>query len=104
MIISSTESGPHGSTVEIADIRKRSEKSSRKNGNSSWGAKDNHSESSIRLAWRNNGRFDPISSAELPMYGLKLLVETAARHDMFSRSDLTDIINELQKSLAMQKV
>ena len=103
MIISSTEPGPYGSIVEIADTRKRSKQSSRKNGNSSWGVKDNRSENSIRLAWRNNGRFDPISSAELPIYGLKLLVETAARHDMFSSSDLADIINELQKSQTKQK-
>lgn len=95
MKISSTEQGIYGGQVEIANTRK--------GGNSSWGVKDGRSEDSIRLAWRSDeGRFDPISSAELPMWGLKLLVEKAANHDLINSKDITDIIAALNSSIARQ--
>jgi hypothetical protein len=95
MKISSAEPGIYGSQVEIADTRK--------GGNSSWGVKDGDNENSIRLAWRSDeGRFDPISSAELPMWGLKLLIKTASKHDMLSPKEITDIIAELNSSINRQ--
>lgn len=95
MKISSVEQGAYGSKVEIADTRN--------GGNSSWGVKDGLSQDSIRLAWRSDkGRFDPISSAELPMWGLKLIIETTAKHDLLAPKELTDIIAALNSSIARQ--
>jgi hypothetical protein len=72
-------------------------------GNSSWGIKDGYQEDSIRLAWyRESGGFDPISSAELPMWGLKELVKVVAKNDMLSKSDTAELIGYLTASIYRQ--
>lgn len=98
MKISSKEQGMYGSIVQIADISK--------GGNSSSAVKEhkreknNEKESSVRLAWyTDKDRFDPISSAEVPMWGLKLLTKAAAKHDLLSIEDIKEIISELEKSI-----
>jgi hypothetical protein len=72
-------------------------------GNSSWGIKDGTKEDSIRLAWyTKSGRFDPISSAELPMWGLKELVKVVSEKDMLSKSDIDELIGYLTASINRQ--
>lgn len=72
-------------------------------GNSSWGNKDGYNDDSIRLAWyRESGGFDPISSAELPMWGLKELMKAAAQRDMLSKSDTAELIGYLTASIYRQ--
>ena len=81
-----------GSKVQLADTRA--------GGNSSWGEKSGNGESSIRLAWYNeNGGFDPISSAELPLWGLMELIERAAKSDMLSKPELAEIVGYLTASI-----
>lgn len=102
MKVSSVEQGMHGGIVQIANISK--------GGNSSWAVKEhkreknNEKESSVRLAWyTEKARFDPISSAELPMWGLKLLTKAAAKHDLLSIQDIKEIISELEASITRRK-
>jgi hypothetical protein len=66
-----------------------------KGGHSSW----SKVEDSIRLAWYNNGKFDPISSAEIPIWGLKDLMVEALKRDMLAREDLADIAGILVSKL-----
>jgi hypothetical protein len=50
---------------------------------------------SIRLAWYKSGKFDPISSSELPIWGLKdLRIEVVNRY-MFSREYLANLVGIL---------
>ena len=83
------------SKIHIAEVRR--------GGNSSWAEKDGNQDDSIRLAWYNqNNRFDPISSAELPIWGLLELVQEAAKRDMFSKSQLAETIAQLTASVYRQ--
>jgi hypothetical protein len=85
----------HGGRIEIADTPK--------GGNSSWGIKEKYDQSSVRLAWYNDGgRFDPISSAELPIWGLKELMIAAADRNMIDASDIAKIMTSLSISLTRQ--
>lgn len=85
----------HGGQIHIAEVKK--------GGNSSWGEKGGYSEDSVRLAWYNSdGRFDPISSAELPLWGLKELVQEAAKRDMFTKAELAEIIGQVTASIYRQ--
>lgn len=68
-------------------------------GESSW--KDGTK--SIRLRWdREGGGFDPISSSELPVWGLKELVLTAASQRLLTPDDVTELIKELVTILRHQ--
>lgn len=81
--------------IQIADKRK--------NGNSSWAEKTENTESSVRLAWYNdNGGFDPISSAELPIWGLLELIKVTAKEDLMERDELAEVIGYLTASLYRQ--
>lgn len=72
-------------------------------GNSSWGEKEDYQEESIRLAWYNEkGGFDPISSAEFPVWGLKELMKVVAQKDMLSKSDGAQLIGCLSDSIYRQ--
>ena len=72
-------------------------------GNSSWGIKDGYQDDSIRLAWyKKSGGFDPISSAELPIWGLKELVKVVAQKDMLTKSDIAELIGDLAASISRQ--
>ncbi len=74
-------------------------------GNSSWGEKENYKDDSIRLAWYNNdGKFDPISSAELPMWGLIELAKKAIQRDMLSKNDLEELIGAITTSYIRQQI
>lgn len=85
----------HGGKIQVA---KNSD-----GGNSSWGEKENYQDESIRLAWYNEkGGFDPISSAELPMWGLKELVKIVVQKDMLSKSDSAELIGYLSASIYRQ--
>ena len=85
----------HGSIIQIAKVSD--------GGNSSWGKKKGVEEDSIRLAWYNKyGGFDPYSSAELPLWGLKEIIQAAAQNDMFSIDDLKKIIVSLTASIERQ--
>ena len=85
----------HGGRIEIADTKK--------GGNSSWGIKEGYDQNSIRLAWYNDaGGFDPISSAELPIWGLKELIIAATDRDMLEISDLAKVISSLSASITRQ--
>lgn len=95
MKASKTIKNKYGSEIEIAQCKN--------GGNSSWGEKSGDAEDSIRLGWYNEeGRFDPISSAELPLWGLKDIIQKAAEYDMFSKSDLSEIIGSLTASIYRQ--
>jgi hypothetical protein len=86
---------PNGGKIHIAEVKK--------GGNSSWGERKGCNEDSIRLAWYNkDGGFDPISSAELPLWGLKDLVQEAAKRNMLSKADLAEIIGHLTASVYRQ--
>ena len=85
----------NGGRIHIGEVKK--------GGNSSWGEKEGYKEDSIRLAWYNkDGGFDPISSAELPLWGLKELVQEVAKRDMISKADLAEIIGQLTASVYRQ--
>lgn len=75
-----------------------------KKGNSSAGVKGNYQEASVRLAWwtQPDGRFDPFSSAELPLKGLIEVVEVCARENFFSVEDATTLVKALQASIDKQ--
>ena len=85
----------NGGRIEIANTEK--------GGNSSWGIKEDYEASSVRLAWYNNaGKFDPISSAEIPIWGLKELIIGAANREMIDAGDLAEIISVLSSSISRQ--
>ena len=76
---------------------------SKKGGNSSWAEKSNKCETSIRLAWYSeDGVFDPISSSELPMWGLINLMQVSAQEDLIEQEDIIAIMDDLLKSLDRQ--
>jgi hypothetical protein len=76
----------------------------RENGNSSAGEKFKFEEESVRLAWWNkDGLFDPISSGELPKWGMMDLIELCAEKDFFDKKELYTIIGLLNESLERQK-
>ena len=71
-----------------------------KGGNSSWGEKEGYSANSIRLSWYNeNGKFDPYSSSEVPIDALKVLLQEVVKRDMYSKSDLADMIGTLTSAI-----
>jgi hypothetical protein len=85
----------HGGKIDIAQ--------NSKGGNSSWGVKEGYEADSVRLAWYNgNGGFDPISSAELPLWGLKELMKTAVQRDMLEKADLAELAGLLTASIYRQ--
>jgi hypothetical protein len=95
MIPSETLDRYNAGKIHIAQVRN--------GGNASWAVKDGSNEDSVRLAWYNqNGRFDPFSSAELPLWGLLDLVQEAAKRDMFSKSQLAETIDQLTASVYRQ--
>ena len=86
---------PNGGRIDIARVED--------GGNSSWGEKEGRNESSIRMAWHNDeGKYDPISSAELPLWGFKDLINAAADRDMYGRADLAEMIEHLAASIRRQ--
>lgn len=82
----------HGSEIHLAKVCE--------GGNASWGASGDPKDS-IRLAWykENPRKFDPISSGELPIWGLKDILEVAAQEDMFSKSELAEMIGQLTSAI-----
>ena len=95
MKVSSEMESLYGSKIQIASIND--------GGNSSWGEKEEYEDNSIRLAWhKEDGGFDPISSAELPIWGLKALVIAAASKDMINKADLAELIGSLTSSIFRQ--
>jgi len=64
-----------------------------KGGESSWGK-----EASIRLAWYNDNKFDPYSSSELPLWALVKLVEEGSKRDLFNKSEIAVMIENLKAS------
>ena len=85
----------YGSKVQIARVKD--------GGNGSWAEKEDRQDDSVRLAWyTEKGAFDPISSAELPLWGLKELVVAATKQDMFPKADLAEMIGILTSSLYRQ--
>lgn len=92
MKVSKTIKSKHGSKIQIAD--------NRYDGNSSWGEKGGHDEPSIRLAWFNeNGRFDPISSAEVPIWGIIEMLKKASENDLFSKEESAEMIGFLTSAI-----
>lgn len=86
---------PNGGRIDVAKVED--------GGNSSWGEKEGRTESSIRLAWhKEDGGFDPISSAELPLWGFKDLINAAADRDMYGKAELAEMIGHLTASLYRQ--
>ena len=84
MKVSDEYDSKYGSKIQVADTRK--------GGNSSWAEKSGDSESSIRLAWHNeSGGFDPISSAELPMWGLFELIKRTAKNDLLPQVEIAEL-------------
>ena len=72
-------------------------------GNSSAGEKYNFTEKSVRLSWWNNeGRFDPISSGELPEWALMDVVEACAKKDFLTTEQAATLICELSESIKRQ--
>ncbi|GEM_PF-2087288 len=60
-------------------------------------------ESSVRLRWdRDDGGFDPISSSEVPLWGLRELVCECAKRDMLPASDALRMIESLVAMLRRQ--
>ncbi len=95
MKVSEEFDNPEGGKIQIAHVSD--------NGNSSWGEKDGCREDSVRLAWYNEqGGFDPISSAELPLWGLKNLLKAAAERDMYTKAELAEMIGLLTASVYRQ--
>jgi len=85
----------HGGKIQIAKISD--------GGNSSWGNKDGYKQDSIRLAWyRESGGFDPISSAEVPIWGLFELVKVASQKDMLTKAEIAELIGNLTSSIYRQ--
>jgi hypothetical protein len=73
------------------------------NGNSSAGEKYNFSEQAVRLAWwSQDGRFDPISSAELPLWAVMDVITACAKADFFSPKQAAELVNALSVSIHKQ--
>ena len=68
-------------------------------GNSSAGEKKGFKESSVRLAWRRDGRFDPISTAELPYWGACQVFDECLMTDFFSEKDMIHFLKKISESL-----
>lgn len=69
-------------------------------GNSSWGIKQGKKDDSIRLAWYNEeGGFDPISSAEVPLWGLIEMIKVAAENEMFTVAQTKELICTLVNAI-----
>jgi hypothetical protein len=74
-------------------------------GNSSAGEKYNFTEKSVRLAWwSSDGRFDPVSSGELPEWAMMDVIEACAVQDFFSAQQASMLIRALSESLVRQLV
>jgi hypothetical protein len=74
-------------------------------GNSSAGEKYNFTEKSVRLAWwSSDGRFDPVSSGELPEWAMMDIIEACAVQDFFSAQQASMLIRALSESLVRQLV
>jgi hypothetical protein len=73
-------------------------------GNSSAGEKyGGEPEKAVRLAWRNaDGSFDPISSAELPSWGLMDVVTACAQADFLTAREALELIAALSESAQRQ--
>lgn len=75
------------------------------NGNSSAGEKYNFTEKSVRLAWwGNDGRFDPVSSGELPEWAVMDIIEACATKDFFSPQQASMLIHAISESLVRKLV
>jgi len=60
-------------------------------------------ERSVRLSWWNaDGRFDPISSAELPVWGLMDLIHACAERDFFKAEEAAEMGRVLMQSVVRQ--
>jgi hypothetical protein len=95
MKVSSEIDSHFESKIQIASVKE--------GGNSTWAEKEGTQESSIRLTfYQESGRFDRSSSSELPLWGLKELMQAAAAHDMLSKADLAEIIGCLVASVFRQ--
>ncbi|PKG80222.1 hypothetical protein CXF80_19030 [Shewanella sp. Actino-trap-3] len=72
-------------------------------GNSSAGEKYDFIEKSVRLSWwSGDGRFDPISSGELPEWALMDVVESCAKKDFLTTEQAATLICELSESIKRQ--
>lgn len=81
--------------IEMADPRV--------GGNSSSGEKYGYEEKAVRLSWWGaDGKFDPISSAELPNWALLDVIEACAASDFFVSKDAVDMIKALAASVQRQ--
>ena len=84
--------GAGAAAIEFADPKK--------GGNSSYAEKNQDTEKSVRLSWwGQDGKFDPISSAELPYWALLDLVEACAASDFISTKDAATLIKALATSI-----
>jgi len=82
----------YGSLIQIADVKK--------NGNSSWGEKEGYADNSVRLAWyTDDEKFDPISSAELPIWGLIKLLKASSESNLLSVEQSSEIIGYLNDAI-----
>jgi hypothetical protein len=81
MDVTQSVNSKHGSVIEF--------------GNSSWDL----SEQSIRLRWDNNGKFDPFSSSQLPLWALEELITRAVDWGAIDRSAAANMIKALAKAL-----
>jgi hypothetical protein len=74
-----------------------------KGGNSSAGEKYDFQEKSVRLAWWTaDGRFDPISTAEMPEWAAMDVIEACAKEDFFSIKQANLLIQQLSLSIGRQ--
>lgn len=80
----------HNSKIQFAILEN--------DGEASW-----RGESSVRLAWfGQDGKFDPYSSSELPFWALKDVIIETVKRDIFSKSELAEIIGFLEASIYRQ--
>ena len=85
----------HGAKIQIAQVSK--------GGNSSYAKKDGYKADSIRLCWyAENGKFDPISSSEVPIDALKDMLLECFKRDMYDKIDLSEIIGMATASVYRQ--
>jgi hypothetical protein len=72
-------------------------------GNSSAGEKHNFKEKAVRLSWWNaKGKYDPISSAELPAWAIMDVIEACADIDFLAPEDAALLIKALAESIRRQ--
>ena len=67
-------------------------------GESTWDS----TERSIRRRYDPDGRFSPHGSSEIPIEDLKIIMETAARHDELDSKTCSEIIKALADSISRQ--